>query len=763
MIKELACLISLTVTLVTCGCMGSGSDAQTFDTNFGQIQINTPETLEPTFGSIRGQGMLSGLSVLSLGKKGSGMPLLIITLTENNQLMNFQNSVSAAQMIMQNGRHMTTNDGHQMYWASTQIGSLKEYQGCIDYENDRGLFVDIKGLSETVDPSTGKSFPGLSESEALDIFKSFKFVENSDSKDEELASNTASASSAPINPEQEHIDLGHYVVSFDLGNIGAYNIKIEEPEEDENGTVYLAVIDRGDSGFLFSIIEAYENMPIPDVKEKLKEGFYIPNFGDCEVSTLAARTIDGKPGTVFGTTCSNELFDGIFYPVEYNPQDNTMHSAFMFVSIYPEDEGKSRDEVISNLLETIHVEKQSTPNALSETNLTSTSKGQEADEFHVVVIGDSIAWGNGLNKEDKYPYLIADWLDEKLDRPVDVTVYAHSGAAISGESGESIDPNLNSGTPTLMDQAKKIENKDDVDLILVSGGINDVGVMNILNAYTPSDDIDKSAQSIQEPMKDLLSSLLSECKNAKIIVTSYYPIVSEKSEIKTITALYGLGVFFINDATGGNVLDAVTVKERLIENSYMFNSGSLMALNKAIRDADNGARRVSLGLVNFKPENCYAASQTWLWKLDGLGTNDDQFEYRSTLSSDPINKINAIGHPNRDGAIEYSRAIKTAIESRGLDWLENDAAVHSDSGNDQGVAGSDTASVNEPTSDIYPSEDGDTYDENMKTAYTQDGINFISEERLEQNIRVGVSKLADYKKVQVPLDTIVAEASPEGN
>ncbi len=62
-----------------------------------------------------------------------------------------------------------------------------------------------------------------------------------------------------------------------------------------------------------------------------------------------------------------------------------------------------------------------------------------------------------------------------------------------------------------------------------------------------------------------------------------------------------------------------------MKNSYMFNSGSLMALNKAIRDADNGARRVSLGLVNFKPENCYAASQTWLWKLDGLGTNDDQF------------------------------------------------------------------------------------------------------------------------------------------
>ncbi len=44
-----------------------------------------------------------------------------------------------------------------------------------------------------------------------------------------------------------------------------------------------------------------------------------------------------------------------------------------------------------------------------------------------------------------------------------------------------------------------------------------------------------------------------------------------------------------------------------------------------------------------------------------------------------------------------------------------------------GVAGSDTASVNEPTSDIYPSEDGDTYDENMKLHIPR-WNNFISEE-----------------------------------
>ena len=48
-----------------------------------------------------------------------------------------------------------------------------------------------------------------------------------------------------------------------------------------------------------------------------------------------------------------------------------------------------------------------------------------------------------------------------------------------------------------------------------------------------------------------------------------------------------------------------------------------------------------------------------------------------------------------------------------------------------------------------------------KTAYTKDGINFISEERLEQNIRNGLANLGEYEKVQVPLDTKVIEVSPE--
>lgn len=46
-----------------------------------------------------------------------------------------------------------------------------------------------------------------------------------------------------------------------------------------------------------------------------------------------------------------------------------------------------------------------------------------------------------------------------------------------------------------------------------------------------------------------------------------------------------------------------------------------------------------------------------------------------------------------------------------------------------------------------------------KTAYTQDGKNFVSKERMEENIKYGYAKVGDYKEVQVPLTTVVIEAS----
>jgi hypothetical protein len=92
--QALAIGVTVLVILASSGCIGGGRNAQTFDTGFGQIQIEAPGTLVPTIGSI------SSLGMLSLGKKdGNGMPLLIITLKKSDGYSNFQNAVSMAKLM----------------------------------------------------------------------------------------------------------------------------------------------------------------------------------------------------------------------------------------------------------------------------------------------------------------------------------------------------------------------------------------------------------------------------------------------------------------------------------------------------------------------------------------------------------------------------------------------------------------------------------------------------------------------------------------
>jgi lysophospholipase L1-like esterase len=427
-----------------------------------------------------------------------------------------------------------------------------------------------------------------------------------------------------------------------------------------------------------------------------------------------------------------------------------------------------------------------------------TEKAQDPT-FHMAVIGDSIAWGNGLNKEDKYPYLVADWLEKKLDRPIDVTVYAHSGATISGESGEAIDQNLNSGSPTLMDQAKNIKNKDDVDLILVSGGINDIGISNILDANTPSETIGNLAESIKAPMKDLLTYLLDET-DAKIIVTGYYPIITEKSKVepqdravagllatqseKTTSQTGNVLITAIADPTAAKVKAAWYLLDGLVNNAANIFTGdanlransdtfyvtSASSLEAAVHDVDNKHIRVKFIDQMFGRENSYRASDSFLWVLNkDLKTNDDQYEKRAklvektyALDLNPLdldlikrveNKINPVAHPNKKGAARYADSIKSLLDTpKELDWLQNDPAASSEAGITQD-------SITEISSDTSTPPEKDTSDANTKTAYTHDGISYISKERVEENIKAGVAKPGDYEEVQVPLDTFVVGGS----
>jgi|WetSurMetagenome_2_1015567.scaffolds.fasta_scaffold07385_2 lysophospholipase L1-like esterase len=332
---------------------------------------------------------------------------------------------------------------------------------------------------------------------------------------------------------------------------------------------------------------------------------------------------------------------------------------------------------------------------------------KKSEAYHIAVIGDSIAWGNGLEEQNKYCYQVAEWLYKKINIPVDVTVYAHSGASISGEPGESIDPSLNSKTPTLMQQAKNIKDKDELDLILVSGGINDVGIGNILDANTPSQDIVSLTESINASMKKLLTFLVDET-DANIIVTGYYPIITEDSKVEpqdraiagclaTLsektksqttsvllaalsdpTAAKAEAAWYLIEGIANNIDNIFEEDANLRSNSDIFYSASAKILDAAAKDIDKKQDRVMFVDPMFGRNNSYRASDSFLWVLKkDLKTNDDRYEERAKLAEktyaldlNPLdldlikqaeNKINPIAHPNVKGANKYAHAIESVL------------------------------------------------------------------------------------------------------
>lgn len=380
-------------------------------------------------------------------------------------------------------------------------------------------------------------------------------------------------------------------------------------------------------------------------------------------------------------------------------------------------------------------------NSDSDTDFTITPEYVANNEvFNVVVIGDSIAWGAGLKRDEKYSYLVAKWLSEELNRPVNVKVLAHTGATLCTENYDPIrPPDLYSGNPTVSQQTDIIQNPDSVDLILISGGINDIEVENIIKldhltnnvdkfkdiwkksldtikagftgiyknpvhdykgATFSTKEVQKKCLSLETPMRLLLDRLLLECPNAKIVVTSYYPIISEESTglAETIKALNPESQK-IDDYKN---LDETDGKTQLVEKSDVFHTKSKKSLSAAVNGANSGSEdnRVAFAQIDFSPENCYGADQSLLWRIGNFGgaikTDDNMFDKRLSLlkelgwfcACDPCltppdynisknvdcdiyrrNKFVAVGHPNELGAEKYNESIIKTISETWPEWL----------------------------------------------------------------------------------------------
>jgi lysophospholipase L1-like esterase len=338
---------------------------------------------------------------------------------------------------------------------------------------------------------------------------------------------------------------------------------------------------------------------------------------------------------------------------------------------------------------------------------------------NLLVLGDSISWGQGLKDEHKAWYLVKQWLAQNTGREVSAQVEAHSGAVIGGVGDGSTDPRTNYALdgelsrtqPTINDQIDNarasMADPSLVDLVLVDGCINDVDSRQLLNAANTPDHIHELAQAkCGPPMEALLNRVTTLFPVAHVVVFGYYPIITENTANDLF--MRALAKRFYMPVDG----------ERLIAISREWYYTSDQMLAEAARKVDSqlaakgSHQRVLFADAAFRPEHSFAASKSRLWGFDAsalrkflvvltlgkvqLRTNDERHSQRSELcklqfkkpeNETPEQKVlredrlmrcrlAAVGHPNRKGAAMYAEAIgkllKPILAETG--WLKAAAA-----------------------------------------------------------------------------------------
>ncbi|HXI23561.1 MAG TPA: SGNH/GDSL hydrolase family protein [Pyrinomonadaceae bacterium] len=333
--------------------------------------------------------------------------------------------------------------------------------------------------------------------------------------------------------------------------------------------------------------------------------------------------------------------------------------------------------------------------------------------LNLLVLGDSISWGQGLKDEHKAWYLVKTWLRQNTGREVLERIEAHSGAVI-GTVNQSeppafsdLDGELSRGYPTIngqLDHALKMyADPLTVDLVIVDGCINDLDSRRLLNAANTPDGIRELAQAkCGLPVEALLMRITNVFPNAHVVITGYYPILSEKSANDLFMRALAKR-FYLPEAGTPKITDKI-LRARLIAISREWYHTSDQMLSAAARKVDaqlqarGSHQRALFADAGFHPDHSFAANHSRLWGFDAsavrkllvvlslgrvqLRANDERRTQRDelckallppALSESPEQKViredrllrcklAAVGHPNRKGAAMYADAIGTVLK-----------------------------------------------------------------------------------------------------
>lgn len=290
-----------------------------------------------------------------------------------------------------------------------------------------------------------------------------------------------------------------------------------------------------------------------------------------------------------------------------------------------------------------------------------------------VAFGDSVVWGQGLLPEHKFTTLVYSTLNgAPPSAPTDLEVFAHSGAIIGANANTvsaTLDGEVPDSYPTILQQVGGYdEDPTAVDLILIDGGINDLGVTSILCPFTDLQDLqDKISQHCYQDMITLLTQVAKKftAKKTRVIVSGYFPILSPKSDPIKIPKLLGAHGIDINPIV--TAIDDVLLGKIFRQCQLFFDrsNASFLAAVAAV-NAEQGGNRIAFVETPFTDDNAVFAPNAWLWGVgDDLSPQDEVVVPRHAAcdldETDPIRRLTcyraSAGHPNVIGAAQFASAI----------------------------------------------------------------------------------------------------------
>jgi lysophospholipase L1-like esterase len=293
----------------------------------------------------------------------------------------------------------------------------------------------------------------------------------------------------------------------------------------------------------------------------------------------------------------------------------------------------------------------------------------------LLVIGDSVVWGQGLAYEHKTASILARHLG------AEVNMMAHSGAKIGIRDSYTV--TMPSGEvpcffPTILRQLQGFNGDPaSVKWVLLNGGINDVEVQRVFNPMIPQYELDLHTRNYcGRDLLAILQQVTQKFPNALTLVLGYYPALSHLSRPEGVESLYSL----VHGVRFAPLFDAAVFRNELVEHCLRFWKLTTGLFRTAVEHVNReaGARRAVFVDSGMDEANAAYATHPMLWELDLSDPDkapDEAVEERRVacelVGAGDLQKkqclLSAVGHPNIAGAARMAEQCVNAVAANAME------------------------------------------------------------------------------------------------